>query len=91
MSDRDDGPVDDTRDGDDPVLFPDAVTGPGEATEDAPPRRPDRTSLWAMIAGLAAWVVYAKFGLALLRKAWLNLDLAWAVALVISGVVVLVL
>jgi hypothetical protein len=45
---------------------------------------------YLIVAGLAAWVVYAKFGLALLRKAWLNLDFAWAVALVVSGVVVLV-
>jgi hypothetical protein len=46
---------------------------------------------YLVIAGLAAWLVYAKLGLALLRKAWLNLDLAWAVALVVSGVLVLML
>jgi hypothetical protein len=49
VSDRDpDGP-----DESEP-LVPDAVIGRREPTEEAPRRRPDRTSLWAMIAGLAA-------------------------------------
>ena len=30
------------------------------------------------VTGLIAWVVYRKFGLAILRKAWFNLDLVWA-------------
>ena len=38
---------------------------------------------------LAAWVVYRKLGLSLLRKAWFNMDWLWAVALVVTGVVVL--
>ena len=46
---------------------------------------------YLVMAGLAAWVVYAKLGLALLRKAWINLDLAWAVALVASSILVLLL
>jgi len=46
---------------------------------------------YVVIAGAVAWLVYAKLGLALLRTAWINLDLVWAVALVVSGVVVLVL
>ena len=37
------------------------------------------------VTGLVAWVVYRKLGLALLRKAWLNLHLIWAVALIISA------
>jgi hypothetical protein len=40
--------------------------------------------------GVIAWVVYLKFGLALLRKAWFNLDVAWAAALLITGLVTLV-
>lgn len=32
-----------------------------------------------------ALVVYEKAGLALLRKAWVNLDLVWAVALMVTG------
>lgn len=38
---------------------------------------------------LAAWVVYRKLGLGLLRKAWFNVDWLWASALVVAGVVVL--
>jgi hypothetical protein len=34
-------------------------------------------------------MVYRKFGLAILRKAWLNLNLVWAAALVVSGLVTL--
>jgi hypothetical protein len=43
------------------------------------------------VAGLAAWIVYTKLGLAMLRTAWLNLDLAWAVALMASSVLVVLL
>jgi hypothetical protein len=39
--------------------------------------------------GAIAWVVYRKFGLALLRTAWFNLDVVWAVALVVTGVITL--
>jgi len=46
---------------------------------------------YLVVAGIVAWIVYAKLGLALLRTAWINLDLMWAVALVVSGVVVLLL
>ena len=38
---------------------------------------------------LIAMVVYQKLGLALLRKAWFNLDLVWAVALIVTGLVAL--
>ncbi len=40
---------------------------------------------YVLITGLVAWLVYAKLGLALLRKAWVNLDLVWAVALIGTG------
>jgi hypothetical protein len=36
-------------------------------------------------------VVYEKVGLAILRRAWVNLDLLWAVALIAAGVVTLAL
>jgi hypothetical protein len=38
------------------------------------------------VTGLVAWSVYWKLGLALLRTAWFNLDLIWAVALVGTGI-----
>jgi hypothetical protein len=40
----------------------------------------------AVSAGVAL-VVFEKLGVGLLRKAWFNLDLVWAVALVITGIV----
>jgi hypothetical protein len=43
------------------------------------------------VTGAVAWVVYRKLGLALLRSAWLNLDVVWAAALVITGVATLVM
>jgi len=46
---------------------------------------------YLVVTGFVAWVVYEKLGLALLRKAWLNLDLIWAVALVVTGSFVLVI
>jgi hypothetical protein len=42
------------------------------------------------VTGLIALLVYRKFGLALLRQGWFNLDLVWAVALTITGCVALV-
>lgn len=42
------------------------------------------------VTALAAWMVYAKLGLALLRTAWFNLDWLWAAALVVAGIVVIV-
>jgi hypothetical protein len=41
------------------------------------------------VMSLAAWVVYRRLGLNVLRTAWLNLDWVWAGALVVTGVIVL--
>jgi len=49
------------------------------------------TAAYLAVTGLIAWVVYTKVGLAVLRKAWLNLNVAWAIALVVTGLVVLVI
>jgi hypothetical protein len=49
------------------------------------------TIAYLAVTGLIAWVVYRKFGLAILRKAWLNLNLVWAVALVVTSVVTLLM
>jgi len=43
------------------------------------------TTAYLAVTGLVAWVVYRKFGLALLRKVWLNFNLLWGVALVATG------
>jgi hypothetical protein len=43
-------------------------------------------TLAMMLAGLAmAWAVYRYLGLQFLRRAWFNLDLAWAASLVVAG------
>lgn len=41
------------------------------------------------VTGLIAIVVYGWLGLALLRRAWINLDLIWTIALVATGVILL--
>jgi hypothetical protein len=47
------------------------------------------TLSYLVVMTLAAWIVYRKLGLSLLRKAWLNMDWVWAGALVLTGLVVL--
>ena len=49
------------------------------------------TAAYLAVTGLIAWVVYSKLGLAVLRKAWLNLNLVWAAALVVTSVVTLLM
>ncbi len=41
---------------------------------------------YLLITSLVALLVYEKLGLALLRQAWFNLDLLWAIALVATGI-----
>jgi hypothetical protein len=40
---------------------------------------------YLLATGLIAFVVYKKVGLEVLRKAWVNLDLLWALALVVTA------
>jgi hypothetical protein len=40
---------------------------------------------YLLITGLIAFVVYEKLGLDILRKTWVNLDLIWAVALIATA------
>jgi hypothetical protein len=47
------------------------------------------TAAYFTVMVLAAWLVYRKLGLALLRKAWFNMDWLWAGALLVTGIVVL--
>jgi hypothetical protein len=47
------------------------------------------TLSYLVVMTMAAWIVYRKLGLSLLRKAWLNMDWMWAGALVLTGLVVL--
>jgi len=43
------------------------------------------------VMAVTAVVVFEKVGLAILRRAWFNVDRLWAISLVISGAVTLVL
>ena len=37
------------------------------------------------VTAVAAWIVYEKLGVGLLRRAWINIDLIWAGALIATG------
>jgi len=59
---------------------------------------PMATGLWAtamhsagylLVTGLIALIVYQKLGLRMLRTMWINLDLIWGGALIVTGVVAL--
>jgi hypothetical protein len=47
------------------------------------------TTGYLLVSVLIALVVYEKLGLALLRRAWFNVDVLWMMALMISGLVLL--
>ena len=43
------------------------------------------------VAGVIALLFYEKLGLAILQRAWFNIDFAWALALVVTGVILLLI
>ena len=49
------------------------------------------TFAYLAVTALIAWVVYSKFGLAILRNTWINLNVIWAAALVATSVVTLLI
>jgi hypothetical protein len=82
-----------------PVLLRGMTVGASGAMPEHAHSEPAATPLAALLAtgvhtagylavtGLVAWIVYSKVGLAILRKAWFNVDMVWAVALVAAGIV----
>jgi hypothetical protein len=44
---------------------------------------------YLIVTALVAIVVYEKLGVAILRRAWFNLDLIWMLALMITGLFIL--
>jgi len=44
------------------------------------------TTGYLLVAGLVAVIVYRRLGLRLLRSAWINLDLIWAGALIVTAI-----
>ena len=47
------------------------------------------SAAYLLVTGLIAVVVYRKLGLRMLRTVWINLDLIWGGALVVTGAVAL--
>jgi len=47
------------------------------------------SAAYLLVATLIALLVYEKLGLALLHRAWFNLDLLWVFALMLSGILIL--
>ena len=46
---------------------------------------------YLFVTALVAWVVFTKLGVELLRTKWINLDVIWAAALIVSGGLVVAL
>jgi hypothetical protein len=49
------------------------------------------TAGYLLVTGVIAVIVYERVGLRFLRTAWVNLDLVWAVALVVTGLATIIL
>ena len=49
------------------------------------------TTGYLVVTALVAAIIYEKVGLAVLRKAWVNMDLIWAGALVLTGLLTLII
>ena len=49
------------------------------------------TAGYLLVTGIIAVIVYERVGVRFLRSAWVNLDLLWAIALVVTGAATLVL
>jgi hypothetical protein len=49
------------------------------------------TAAYLAVTGLLAWVIYRKLGLSLLRKTWINFNLVWGAALVVTGLFTLLM
>jgi len=49
------------------------------------------TLAYLLVTGAVAWLVYAKMGVAVLRRAWFNVDRIWAVSLILTAGLTLVI
>lgn len=43
------------------------------------------TTGYLLVAGAVAWLVYTRLGLRVLRTAWFNINLVWAIALIVTA------
>jgi len=46
---------------------------------------------YVVVSAFLAWIVFEKLGVGLLRRAWFNLDVLWAAALLVTSIATLVL
>jgi hypothetical protein len=46
---------------------------------------------YLIVTAAAAWAVFTKVGVGMLRKAWFNLDVIWAIALITTGILTVAL
>ncbi|MCC6945864.1 MAG: hypothetical protein IT335_14890 [Thermomicrobiales bacterium] len=67
----------------------DQVTGSGDGLAVSLLAVGLHTAAMFTVAGTIAVVVYKKVGVDVLRRAWINLDLVWAVALITTGLLTL--
>jgi len=49
------------------------------------------TLAYLLVTGVVAWMVYTRIGLAILRRAWFNVDRIWAISLVVTAALTLLL
>ena len=49
------------------------------------------TFAYLLVTGTVAWLVYNKVGLAMLRRAWFNLDRIWAISLILMAAITLLM
>jgi hypothetical protein len=66
-----------------------AAAGPSDGLMAAAGATLVHTVGYLAVTAVVAWIVYRHVGLGLLRRAWVNLDLVWAVALIVTGIVAL--
>jgi hypothetical protein len=45
---------------------------------------------YLIVTAAVAWVVFTRIGVGMLRRAWFNLDLIWAIALIGTGILTVV-
>ena len=63
-----------------------SLFGPGQLGWSGTAAALVHTAGYLLVTGAIAVIVYEKVGLRFLRSAWVNLDLVWAVALIVTGV-----
>jgi hypothetical protein len=45
---------------------------------------------YLLVTGAVAWIVYTRLGVSILRTAWFNMDRIWAMALLVTATLTLV-